>query len=50
MAAESGDESRAKAAFENAISGATHAIEKELGIANDNLIALGERLTAAAWQ
>ncbi|MBV5308873.1 GTPase, partial [Chromatium okenii] len=48
VAAESGDESRAKAAFENAISGATHAIEKELGIANDNLIALGERLTAAA--
>jgi GTPase Era involved in 16S rRNA processing len=48
VAAESGDEHRIKSAFDNAISGATRAIERELETAKDNLMTLGEKLETAA--
>ncbi|NVZ11411.1 50S ribosome-binding GTPase [Allochromatium humboldtianum] len=48
VAAETGDESRAHAVFDHAISGITREMERALEIANENLVALGHRLEAAA--
>lgn len=48
VAAETGDESRARAAFDHAISGITREMERALETANDNLVKLGQRLEAAA--
>lgn len=47
-AAETGDESRAHAAFDYAISGITREMERALETANENLVGLGQRLEAAA--
>lgn len=47
-AAETGDESRAHAAFDHAISGITREMERALETANENLVGLGQRLEAAA--
>ena len=48
VAAEIGDENRARAAFDHAISGITREMERALETANENLVKLGQRLEEAA--